>query len=81
MYKYALETGSIRLLVVDEAHLLFAQFGLWFRDEFIAMKSLAFDPLTNDGARTNYSSPGIIHDGNGYNINRGTNRRDDGPVV
>jgi|JI8StandDraft_1071087.scaffolds.fasta_scaffold888260_1 hypothetical protein len=80
MYKYALETGSIGLLVVDEAH-LFAQFGLWFRDEFIAMKSLAFDPLTNDGGCTSYSSPGMIHDGNGYKINRGTDRRDDRPVI
>lgn len=51
MFKHALASSSLKLVVVDEAH-LFAQFGLWFRDEFLALKALVFDPLTNDGGRT-----------------------------
>jgi hypothetical protein len=44
MFMSMLDSGSLQLLCVDEAH-LFVQFGLFFREEFIQLKSLLFEKL------------------------------------
>jgi hypothetical protein len=51
MFKDTIQCGVLKLFAVDEAH-LFVQFGLYFRDEFFAMKSLVFDLLAIDGGKT-----------------------------
>jgi hypothetical protein len=38
--------NGLTLLAIDEVH-LFAQFGLYFRDEFLQLRPLVFDKLSN----------------------------------
>jgi hypothetical protein len=48
MFMTMLDSGALQLLCVDEAH-LFVQFGLFFREEFIQLKSLLFEKLLLHG--------------------------------
>ena len=47
--------NGLTLLAIDEVH-LFAQFGLYFRDEFLQLRPLVFDKLRVGGTRQSSNS-------------------------